>query len=232
MNKAKCDFVPGTDFVIYQNEENFKYGIDSLILSSFCPGKGKFLDLGCGTGILSLRLAMRTEFIQAVDINPNVVELMKRSICENGLEEKIEVKCCDILNLPEQFNGDSFDGIIMNPPYFNQLNKDNNRLLARQERNISSFLGVCHYLLRSNKPLYMLFPTDRLSEICYLLESYKLRVKNIVVVQHRRNKMSHFSIIRAVKSGQFGNHFRHFYVMEEDDFSDEMKKVYANEVIR
>lgn len=231
METTKCDLVPGTKFVIYQNSENFKYGIDSLILSSFCPGKGKFLDLGCGTGILSFRLANRVNSITAVDMNPNVLNLMERSIIENGLGHQVSTICCDVKELPQRFSGDAFDGIIMNPPYFNQLEKENSRLLARQERDISSFLKVCHYLLRSNKPLYMLFPTTRLSEICYLLEDCHLRVKHIVAVSHQKGKQSHFSILKAVKSGRFGNHFRNFYVLEQGELSEDMKKVYANEVI-
>ena len=57
----KKDIVPGTNYVIFQNEDEFKYTTDSLILSSFVKSGKKSIDLGCGTGILSLRVIDRFE---------------------------------------------------------------------------------------------------------------------------------------------------------------------------
>ncbi len=87
----KKDQVPGTNFIIFQNEDEFKYTTDSLILSSFVK-KGKMtLDLGCGNGILSLRIADRYEEIHSVDINKIVLENFRESLRVNKLEDKIKI---------------------------------------------------------------------------------------------------------------------------------------------
>ena len=70
----KKDQVPGTDFLIFQDEDEFKYTTDSLILSSFVKKGRRALDLGCGNGILSLRIADRYNEIHSVDINKIVLK--------------------------------------------------------------------------------------------------------------------------------------------------------------
>ena len=52
----KLDEVPGTNYKIFQDENEFKYTSDALILSTFVKRGKKAMDLGCGNGILSLRI--------------------------------------------------------------------------------------------------------------------------------------------------------------------------------
>ena len=85
----KRDQVPGTNFIIFQDEDEFKYTSDALILSSFVKRGKKAMDLGCGNGILSLRICYRFDEVHAVDKNKNVLESFKKSITFNKLEDKI-----------------------------------------------------------------------------------------------------------------------------------------------
>ena len=79
----KRDQVPGTNYIIFQDEDEFKYTSDALILSSFVKGGQRALDLGCGNGILSLRICPRFGEVHAVDKNKNVLEAFKKSIFLN-----------------------------------------------------------------------------------------------------------------------------------------------------
>ena len=97
----KKDQVPGTNFIIFQDEDEFKYTTDSLILSSFVKRGRRALDLGCGNGILSLRLADRFLEIHSVDINKIVLENFRESLRENKLEDKIKILEKDIFDLKE-----------------------------------------------------------------------------------------------------------------------------------
>lgn len=56
------DIVPGSKYVIIQNNKFFKYGVDGIILSRFEDiKKGRsVLEIGSGTGIIPLRLASFT----------------------------------------------------------------------------------------------------------------------------------------------------------------------------
>lgn len=71
------DKVPGTNYIIVQDENNFKYTSDSLILSSFVKMGQRALDLGCGNGIISLRIVDRFKELYAIDYNNESLELFK-----------------------------------------------------------------------------------------------------------------------------------------------------------
>ena len=74
------------------------------------PGQ-RLLEMGCGTGLLSLHAAKNGAIVTAVDTNPNAVECAKRNAARNNL--KIDAIRSDL------FDGvdGNFDVIAFNPPY-------------------------------------------------------------------------------------------------------------------
>ncbi len=78
------------------------------------PLRGKnFLELGCGSGLISIIAAKSDAIVTATDINPVAVEFLKEnSIQNNG---KLQVLQSDLFkNIPAQ----QFDIIAINPPYY------------------------------------------------------------------------------------------------------------------
>lgn len=78
------------------------------------PLKGKkFLELGCGSGLISIAAAKKGARVTASDINPVAVEFLVKNSEENKVE--IEVIESDLFNdIPKQ----PFDIIAINPPYY------------------------------------------------------------------------------------------------------------------
>lgn len=78
------------------------------------PLKGKnFLELGCGSGLISIAAAKRGARVTASDINPVAVEFLIKNSEENKVE--IAVIESDLFNaIPKQ----PFDIIAINPPYY------------------------------------------------------------------------------------------------------------------
>jgi release factor glutamine methyltransferase len=74
------------------------------------------LEIGTGSGIISVMLALLIEDIKiiAVDINPKAIELAKRNAKKHGVEDKIEFR---LSNLYENVNEENIDLTISNPPY-------------------------------------------------------------------------------------------------------------------
>ena len=93
------DYVPGTEYILMQEGGLFKATSDSLILTSFVKSGDRLLDLGCGNGILSLRLINRWKEIYGVDINNKSLNLFHESLKVNNLEDRIKIFNEDILNL-------------------------------------------------------------------------------------------------------------------------------------
>jgi len=124
-------------FTIQQDRCAMKVGTDGVLLGAWCPidnNPFSVLDIGAGTGILSLMLAQRTsaEQIDAIEIDENAYEQCvdnfenspwkDRLFCFHaGLDEFVEE--------PEE----EYDIVISNPPFYAEDYKTDNeqRDLAR-----------------------------------------------------------------------------------------------------
>lgn len=225
------DKVVGTDHIIYQDKNEFKYTTDSLILSSFV-GRGKrILDLGCGTGIISLRVENRFEEVYSVENNERVLNCFKKSVEENNLEDKINIVEEDIYNSKNIFNTNYFDNIVMNPPFYDYQNIKFKTTVAKHNFSLDKSLDIIKYLLKNSGTFTMIYPTFRLAEAIYKINENSMRVKSIVNIHNEVYKPAKSSIIIAKKQANYGNTLREFFVNCNGKYSQEMQKVYENEVL-
>jgi len=83
-----------------------------LLLSAVEVERGeKALEMGCGSGIISLHMAKTGALVTAVDTDERAVEATRNSASMNGLE--IRVVRSDLFEAVT----DRFDLIVFNPPY-------------------------------------------------------------------------------------------------------------------
>lgn len=84
-----------------------------------------FLEIGCGSGLLSIIAAKHGYEVLAADINPAAVECTKRNAELNGV--KVEPMQSDLFqNIPIK----KFDLIVFNPPYLPEEQNAENRAWA------------------------------------------------------------------------------------------------------
>jgi release factor glutamine methyltransferase len=84
---------------------------DSLLLARCVRCGEKSLEIGCGTGIVSIKCALSGSKVVAVDMNPVAVECTKENARRNGVE--VDAKQSDLFsNVTEVY-----DTIMFNPPY-------------------------------------------------------------------------------------------------------------------
>ena len=77
----------------------------------------RVLDIGCGSGILSLVAASSGARVTSIDINPSAVAATKDNAQLNNLSEQISAREGDLFDSLDLHEG-SFDFIISNPPYY------------------------------------------------------------------------------------------------------------------
>jgi release factor glutamine methyltransferase len=76
-------------------------------------GDKKFLELGCGSGLISISAARKKAIVTATDINGIAIDFLEKNSRQNHAE--LTIIQSDLFNdIPEQL----FDIIAINPPYY------------------------------------------------------------------------------------------------------------------
>ena len=91
------------------------------------------LEIGCGTGAISISIAsfIKKASIIAIDVSEKSVELCKKNVNYHKLGRQIDVICTDLF---ECFGGaGNFDMIISNPPYIPEEDLDKVEDVVKRE---------------------------------------------------------------------------------------------------
>ena len=83
--------------------------------NALIPAGASLLDLGCGTGVVSVFAAQQAGRVVAADINPVAVRCARINALLNGVESKVEVREGDLWT---PLANEHFDVVVFNPPYF------------------------------------------------------------------------------------------------------------------
>ena len=209
----RIDDLEFNNLKIIQNEKEFCFGIDSVLLSDFAKEikqGSTIIDLGTGTGILPILLSGKTNNtkIFGIEIQEKMAEMASRSVKLNKLEDRIKIINDDIKKINNLFSKETFDAVVTNPPY-----KENNtglkndyegKIIARHEIkcNLEDIISASKNLLKDKGTLYMVHRPERIVDICELLRKYKIEPKNIRFVYPKEGKKANLILIKAVKNAK------------------------------
>ncbi len=209
--KERIDELHRNGYQIIQNTDGFCFGMDAVLLSGYAVvKKGEcVLDMGTGTGIIPILLEAKTEgqHFTGLEIQPQSVDMAKRSVALNHLEEKITIVEGDIKNASSLFGKSIFDVITCNPPYMNENHGLKNpqlpKAIARHELlcNLEDVVREAAYMLRPGGRFYMVHRPRRLTEIISMLSAHKLEVKRLKPVYPTKEKEATMILLEAVRGG-------------------------------
>lgn len=193
---------------IYQNEEFFKFSLDSILLAEYVNAKegDKILDLCTGNAPIPLILATKYDNIKidAIELQEEVYLLAQKSIKENKLENIINVINKDIKNIELE---KKYDIITCNPPYFkvdkNSLLNDNKiKSIARHEVaiNLPDLIKIVNANIKEKGSFYIVHKPNRLTETISLLENHNFGIRKICFVFTGENKNAEFFLLEATKN--------------------------------
>lgn len=124
-------------FTVNQDQCAMKIGTDGVLLGAWTSIKkmpDSILDIGAGTGILSLMLAQRTnaELIDAIEIDDNAYEQCVDNFEQSPWGDRLFCYHASLEEFVEEIE-DKYDLIICNPPFYSEdyKTKNNQRDLAR-----------------------------------------------------------------------------------------------------
>ncbi len=133
---------------------------DSWLMVNHLPEiKGSVLEIGCGTGIISVHLASKGARVTAVDLNPKAVEATRFNSMNNSV--KVEVLEGYMFDPVESRR---FGTIVCNPPYLPPSDaryEDSDLALAVEggptgTEFISRFLSAAPEHLEKNGSIYLI----------------------------------------------------------------------------
>lgn len=224
---------------IIQNRNGFCFGIDSILLSDFAKeikDNSLVLDLGTGTGILSILLSKKTKLkkIYGIEVQSEVAEMANRSIVMNRLEQKVEILNENVKDLKNIFEKNIFDAIVTNPPYkelnSGKISESEKKLVSRHEisANLSDFIKISFEMLKDRGSLYMVHRPERLVDILYELRRNKLEPKNIRFVHSNVDREPKLLLIKAVKNAnRFLKIEKPLYIYNKDGtYTEDILRIY------
>lgn len=200
---------------IYQEQEWFKFSLDSVLLSTFVQIKKdtkKILDIGTGNAVIPLLLTTKTSAaILGIEIQKDIFFLAKKSVVENKLDGQIKLLNEDIKEYAKRQESDIFDIITCNPPYFKKeensnINMDIHKQYARHEilLKLEEVFSVARKLLKNNGSLYLVHRPERLMDALENARKYNLEPKRMQFVYPKNGKEANILLLEFVKNGRAG----------------------------
>ena len=177
-------------FTVQQDKSAMKIGTDSVLLGAWCPIDNNpisILDIGSGTGILSLMLAQRTfaDQIDALEIDENAYEESVENFENSPWSDRLfcfHAGLVEFVDEPE----DEYDIIISNPPFYSEDFKTDNsqRDLARFQDALpfEDLIEVADLLLSENGIFAVIIPykeEERFIDLCAEVELFPIKVTRV-----------------------------------------------------
>lgn len=170
-------------FTIYQDRCAMKVSTDACLFGAFiadwCSKQSKLpqsvLDIGTGTGLLSLMLAQKnpTAKFTAIELD-ELASVQAAENCANSpWHKQIKVLNQNVLQWNETEN-DLFDLIVCNPPFFKQhlISEEEQRAMARHDEHLTleHLKNIAQKHLEEQGVIAFLLPFSRKEECIELFE--------------------------------------------------------------
>ena len=184
------DYLLNKRVKIFQPTDGYRAAIDAVFLAAMVDAKKikegmKIIDVGSGTGAVSLCLAERLKEkkieITGLEIQEELVELSNLSATSNGFDF-LHYELCDI----REKNNDKaglFDFVVTNPPYSDHdmpsPNESKKQAHNMESFDLSKWVSACLKMLKPKGFIALINRTEALNEI---LRAMHNRAGNIQIL--------------------------------------------------
>ena len=169
------DYLLDKKVKIFQPIDGYRASTDAVFLSFLLDSKkvkkgDTILDVGSGTGAISLCLASRLKDVKitGIDIQKDLVELSNMSSKENGYDSFLTYINTDIRKKTSLPSG-TFSFVITNPPYsdHDMPSPNESKKLAHnhQDFDLTGWLSFCLKMLKPKGYLLVINRAEAINEI-------------------------------------------------------------------
>lgn len=191
---------------LLQSENGLRASMDSVLLSSILNAKTgqSFLDMGCGTGAVGLcsyeRLRVLNLKLHGLDIQSQMIDIAKDNAKLNHINDA-QYHVGDV-NDKSQFNAETFDHIIMNPPYYNEGERLSSPDPAREKAysgDLDIWIASALHWVKQGGSINMIHRADALDSILTLIKG-KFGAIEIWPVHSKPDQPAIRVLVRAIRN--------------------------------
>ncbi len=197
------DYFKFKQFTVYQEKAGLRVCTDSCILGAWASPRSfsDILDIGSGTGLLSLMLAQRTDCsITAIELDDSSYKQAQRNIECSPWASQICLLHTSLQDFMRASKGSVYDFVICNPPFFgNHLTAKNaQKKMALHNENLSmpDLLEAVQHLLRVSGVFLVMYPAYEASCFAALAAEYGLFCWQRLQVYH---SPQHSKVFRTIQ---------------------------------
>lgn len=199
---------------VRQHRGGYRFSIDAFLLAAFIGPMPKtvVVDLGTGCGIIPLIVAKRWAGLEVVgvEIQPELADLARENIRENGMSSRVTVLEMDLKRLSRTDLTRPVDLVVSNPPFrpchTGRINPDSQRAIARHELRVTlpELVAVAQRVLDPGGRFATIYPAERLVDLLSCLRRHRLEPKRLRMVHSDRNSEAKRSLVESVREGRPG----------------------------
>lgn len=198
-------------FTVNQDRCAMKIGTDGILLGAWTPlvkNPASILDIGAGTGIISLMMAQRSsaELIDAIEIDENAYEQCVENFEASAWGDRLYGYHAGLDEFVDEID-DSYDLIVCNPPFYMEDVSTGNA--QRDQARQSSFLpfdellhGVS-VLLSDSGSFSVIIPFKEEAQLVLLAKNFGLYPNKITRVKGNATSIVKRSLIEFEKNESF-----------------------------
>lgn len=176
-------------FRILQEKAAMKVNTDGVLLGAWTniADAKSVLDIGAGTGLISLMIAQRSgAFISGVEIEKNAAEEAFRNVQNSEWSTRISIQNCSFQEFVKTTN-QHFDVIVSNPPFFSNSVKNTNPHLSMARHNhllpFEDIIAGSNELLGDAGTLSLILPAASAREFIEKAQQENLFLKRRTLVK-------------------------------------------------
>ncbi|MEX1188891.1 MAG: methyltransferase [Bacteroidia bacterium] len=218
-------------FKVNQDRTAMKVGSDSVLLGAWTPVENvkSTVDLGAGTGLLSLMMAQRCKSrVTAIESDCDAAQQASENFTHSPWPHLFDSVCSNIHDLRKDYAG-NFDLAIFNPPYFDgQVSPENKsrldaRHLHQEENSKMAWLETAFLMTKANGKASFIIPFIKMDtwlkdaelvgfkkeKLCYVKGNHNSVVKRVMIFLSKSEcKCAESSIIlETVERGVYTEEF-------------------------
>ena len=175
----------------------------------------RVLDIGCGTGMLSLRAALKGAIVTGIDINPEMLEIANKRI--NELESKDRIKFVEMgVAELDRFENEYFD-VIMSGLCFSELSDDEISFTLEQIKRLLPKEG--YFLLADEIKSRLIIKriTNWLIRIPLVIITYILTQTTSKAIKNIEKRITESGLTIQSRKSNFLDNFVELIIIKDDN---------------